>query len=89
MANRMDILCPRKDRDGNTRFTKIGVAFETKAGGWSLLFEALPLPTIGDNGALECRAVMMVPRDNAGAAPQRGQQQRGRVDDDLDDSVPF
>jgi hypothetical protein len=86
----MDLLSPRAGSDGKTYFTKIGVAFETKAGGWSLSFEALPLPSLNDKGQLETRVLMMLPRDNAGTSPQRGApQQRGRVDDDLDDSVPF
>lgn len=91
MANRMDIVTPRAGSDGKTYFTKIGVAFETKAGGWSLSFEALPLPSLNDKGALECRALMMPPRDRD--APQRHSGSRGSAApppaDDLDDDVPF
>ena len=46
MANRMDIVTPRAGSDGKTYFTKIGVAFETRNGGWSLSFEALYDPSI-------------------------------------------
>lgn len=93
MTNRMDIVSPRAGSDGKTYFTKIGVAFETKAGGWSLSFEALPLPSINDKGQLECRALMMVPRERDGAAPQRQQSRaaptrRDDLDDDMD-GVPF
>lgn len=89
MANRMDIVSPRAGSDGKTYFTKIGVAFETQKGGWSLSFEALPLPSLNDKGQIECRALMMVPRerDGATAAPRLAPPQRNR--NDLDDDVPF
>lgn len=87
---RMDIVTPRAGSDGKTYFTKIGSAWETKSGGWSLSFDALPIAGMNDKGQLETRALLMVPRERDGAAPQRGQQQRGRVDDDLDgDAPPF
>lgn len=88
MANRMNIVTPRTSRDGKTFWTKIGVAFETRDGGWSLSFEALPLPTLNQDGQLECRALLMLPRDEAPArpAPRGG---RAPAHDDLNDSVPF
>jgi hypothetical protein len=90
MSNRMDILTARKDKSGTTRWNKIGVAFQSDNGGWNLTFEALPLQTINDKtGQLECRAMMMVPRerDNAAPAPRLAPPLRNR--DDLDDDVPF
>jgi len=93
MARRFDILSPRKSRDGKTYFTKIGVAFETKNGGYSLSFEALPIASLTDDGGIETRALMMEPRERDeaprgnGTPPRRpaSTPQRGELDDD----VPF
>lgn len=74
MADRMDLLSTRSytTRDGEvkTAFTKIGVAFATKNGGWSLSFEALPLPSLNDKGQLETRVLMMVPKPKSDAPPK-------------------
>lgn len=93
MTNRMDIVTPRQGSDGKTYFTKIGVAFATQSGGWSLSFEALPLPSMNDKGNLECRALLMPPRDRDAAPPQRHQSRSSApqrpLADDLDDDSPF
>ena len=65
MTERMDILATRsyvKDGETKTAFTKIGVAFATKNGGWSLVFEALPIASLSDKGTIETRALMMPPK---------------------------
>lgn len=67
MAERMDIICPRTVGD-KTYFTKIGVAFSNDKGGWSLSFEALPIPQLRD-GKLEVRALMMKPKPKGDAPP--------------------
>ena len=85
MANRMNIVTPRTSRDGKTYWTKIGVAFETRDGGWNLSFEALPLSSLNQDGQLECRALLMPPRDDNARPAQRSNQR----DDLNDDSVPF
>lgn len=97
MTNRMDIVCPRAGSDGKTYWTKIGSAWPNKTGGYSLTFEALPLQSLNDKGQLECRALLMEPRDNGNAAPnaarpasRSGAAQSGRgFADDLNDDVPF
>jgi len=93
MARRFDILSPRKSRDGKTYFTKIGVAFENKNGGYSLSFEALPIASLTDDGGIETRALIMEPRERDDAPRGNGRAQSTprvtAVDDDLDDSVPF
>lgn len=69
MTERMDLLATRsyqKDGETKTAFTKIGVAFSTKNGGWSLSFEALPLPSLSDKGTIETRVLMMPPREQTG-----------------------
>lgn len=79
---RFDIITGRKSGD-RTYWTKIGSAFERDNGGFSLVFDALP---IGD--ADGCRALMVEPkakdeprRDPARQAPAR--------DLDDDSSIPF
>lgn len=103
MADRLDALVAREyaDRDGNkkTAFTKIGVAFATKNGGWSLSLEALPLPTMGERG-LETRILLMVPKPREDRPSQRQERstsydrddartQGGSIGRDLDDEIPF
>jgi len=84
MARRFDILSPRKSRDGKTYFTKIGVAFENKNGGYSLSFEALPIASLTDDGGIETRALMMEPRERD-AAPRSGARQQTRAAEMADD----
>ncbi|MGV8950122.1 MAG: hypothetical protein ACOH2M_03390 [Cypionkella sp.] len=50
MAERLDVLLTREYQAGNetkTAFTKVGVAFATKNGGWSVKMEAMPAPVDG------------------------------------------
>jgi hypothetical protein len=74
MTDRMDLVATRSytTRDGEvkTAFTRIGVAFPIKSG-WSLSFEALPLPSLNDKGQIETRVLMMVPKDKKSDAPPR------------------
>lgn len=88
MADRYDLVAPRKGRDGRSFFTKVGVMFANRNGdGFSLSFEALPLTALNDKGELECRVMAMVPRDNDRAAPSRSSAKPAPFDDDLD--TPF
>lgn len=100
MTERMNIVSPRQytTRDGEvkTAFTRIGVAFPMKNGGWSLTFEALPLPSINDKGALETKVLLMPPREDdgprtttnrKGAQPRDFSDLRGAVGPD--DDIPF
>ena len=98
MSERLDALVARKytDRDGNekTQWTKIGAAFPTQNGGYSVTLEALPLPTMGDRG-LETRIVLMVPKPREDQPPQRGAKQQSYAEQsgggarELDDEIPF
>ena len=93
MAERLDALVAREytDRDGNkkTSWTKIGAAFPTQNGGYSISLEALPLPTMGERG-LETRIVLMVPKPREDQ-PSRSERRPNRDDpreyDDQD--IPF
>lgn len=95
----MDLLSTRSytTRDGETKnaFTKIGVAFATKNGGWSLTFEALPLPSLNDKGQIETRVLMMPPRQDSDAPPARRPARQvndtglNSFNDTMDDTIPF
>ena len=65
MANRLDALTAREytDRDGNRKsaFTRIGTAFEMNNGGWSIVLDALPVPSMGERG-LETKILLMQPK---------------------------
>lgn len=105
MAERLDALVARKytDRDGNekTMWTKIGAAFPTQNGGYSVTLEALPLPTMGDRG-LETRILLMVPKPREDSQERRSESRRdtrssydrddprtGGFSRELDDEIPF
>ncbi len=104
MADRLDAVVAREytDRDGNkkTQWTKIGAAWPTKNGGWSISLDALPLPSMGDRG-LETRILLMEPkpREDQQQPPPAQQRQQGygeanggtygRQPRDLDDEIPF
>jgi len=42
--SRYDLISPRPKKDGKTHWQKIGAAFPRDKGGFSLVFDALPLP---------------------------------------------
>ena len=96
MSERLDAMIAREytDRDGNKKssFTKIGVAFPMRNGGWSVSLEALPLPIMGERG-METRILLMPPRqDKAPASAHPSQfatQQSAYEHDELSDEVPF
>ncbi len=44
MTERMDVITGRDDeKSGKTYWTRIGVAFPSKNGGWSVMLDALPV----------------------------------------------
>lgn len=102
MAERLDAVVAREysDRDGNkkTSWTRIGSAWPTKNGGWSITLEALPLPTMGERG-LETRILLMEPKPKDGNQQSSGRQQsysersggtaRQADTRELDDEIPF
>lgn len=96
MTDRLNIISPRQytTRDGEvkTAFNKIGVAFATKNGGWSLTFEALPLPAINDKGVLETKVLLMPPREDDGqrtTTNRKGAQPSDFSDLGSDSDLPF
>jgi hypothetical protein len=73
MAERLDVLLTREYQAGNetkTAYTKVGVAFATKNGGWSVKMEAMPAPVDGT-----FNFVLFPPKprdDNGGRQPSNG-----------------
>lgn len=82
MAERLDALTVREytDRDGNKKssWTKIGAAFPTRDGGYSITLDALPVTTMGERGP-ETRIILRAP------LPKDDHQPNNRRDDRRDD----
>ncbi len=78
---RYDIISPRK-RNDKTYWQKIGAAFPRDKGGFSLVFDALPLPDA--EGRVSLLMVEPTPRDD------RPVEKPGAdVDNAPDDDIPF
>jgi hypothetical protein len=84
MANRFDIMTPRKSKDGKTFWTRIGTAWQGDKG-IQLVFDALPLP----DAEGRCVANLFPPRENDRKAAGDGWQGKAPADDFGDDSIPF
>lgn len=66
MATRYDLCTGRKDKDGKTFWTRIGVMFPAKEGdGFSIKLEALPLPN--DKGEVWLSAFVPKAKDSNNA----------------------
>lgn len=100
MSERMDVLMARDyvtgQGEAKTSYTKIGVAFATKNGGWSLKLEAVPVPTLGKDGAPMIGLLMMPPRDPQSQPSQAQASSRPQAsvppkfeDGGRDDDIPF
>lgn len=84
MAKRYDLVTPRES-GGKTYYTKIGSMWPMDKGGFSMTFEALPVPGLNRDGKPEVRVLAFEPRDNA---EPRGGGRPPRFDDDFADA-PF
>jgi hypothetical protein len=82
MADRLDIMTPRKKKDGGTYWVKIGTAWQSQKG-IQLVFDALPIPDS------EGRVVanLFEPRERTGGPQQTQQREPATVG--IDDDVPF
>ena len=96
MTDRFDVLSPRSyvTANGETKsyFVKIGTAWPMQNGnGFSITLDALPLPSLGDQGKLETRVLMMPPkpRDDAPARTTRKGAQPTDFSDLNSDPIPF
>ncbi len=92
MAQRFDLMSPRKGKDDKTRWFKVGAAFPRDKGGFQLVFDALPLPDA------EGRVTLMMWEAQEKDAQRGGYDQspdRGRAGgapaggDNGGDSIPF
>lgn len=63
MTARFDLVTSRKDREGKTRYTKIGAMFPAREGeGFALKLDALPIPN--DKGEVWISAFVPRERDD-------------------------
>ena len=87
-AQRYDLIVGRESND-KTYWTKIGSAWPAKnGGGFSLTFDALPLP--GKDG--QARVLMREPQVRDGEPPRQAARGGGNAPmagADIDDSIPF
>ena len=66
MSNeRHDVLTSRTGKDGKTYWTKIGVMWPLKTGGYRITFEALPIGRVYE-GAYSVECVAFPPKDKQG-----------------------
>lgn len=76
---RYDLISPRPRKDGKTYWLKVGAGFPRDKGGFSLVFDALPLP----DAEGRVTVLMVEPKDDNRQAPARASS------DDIEDSIPF
>ncbi|MDB6454743.1 hypothetical protein [Falsirhodobacter sp. 20TX0035] len=91
---RFDLISPRPRKDGKTNWVKIGAAFPRDKGGFSLVFDALPLPDA--EGRVTVLMTEPKPReDDRGQQEPRGGNGYGAGgrpsgrSNDFDDEIPF
>jgi hypothetical protein len=88
MTERMNLCSPRPKKDGGTFWFRIGTAFPDDNGGFSLIFDALPLQ---DNEG-RCIVKAFKQNEGGGQSGQRGGYSKpassGAPAED-EDSIPF
>lgn len=90
---RYDLISPRPRKDGKTFWLKVGAAFAKDNGGFSLVFDALPLPDAEGRVTVLMKEPMQ--RDNNGQrggydqSPQGYGAGSGRGDPDDGSEIPF
>jgi hypothetical protein len=86
-----DLVSPRKGRDDKTRWHKVGAAFPRDKGGFSLVFDSLPLPDA--EGKVTLMMWEAKPREERGgqSGGHQGAAPAGGYGAGLDDgdSIPF
>ena len=80
---RYDLISPRPRKDGKTHWQKVGAAFPRDKGGFSLVFDALPLPDA--EGRV---SVLMTEPKERDDAPPRKEAPRG-AHGEIEDEIPF
>ena len=87
MAQRFDVLAPRKKKDGGTFWHRVGTAWQGDKG-INVTFDSLPLPDAEGRVSVS----LFEPRDNGGSGQrQQGSRSSGGYQGGapLDDEVPF
>ena len=85
--NRFDLISPRPRKDGKTHWQKVGAAFPRDKGGFSLVFDALPLPDA--EGRVSVLMTEPKPRDGW-QEPQSGGGYKAPASGGIaDDEIPF
>lgn len=89
MSERYDILTSREN-NGKTYWTKIGTMWPLDNGGFSLNFDALPIPTLY-NDKLQVKAVAFEPKEREEKSPGGfgGGKSPPSRRHDMDDEIPF
>ena len=88
MTDRLDALVARNytsNGETRTQWSKIGTAFAGRDGSWRVVMDALPLPSMNRDGALETVLHLRVPMAKRDDAPRP--QARPLADDF--DAAPF
>ena len=67
-----DLVSPRPQKDGSTRWFKVGAAFPRDKGGFQLVFDALPLPDA--EGRVSLMMWEAKPREDNGTRQQSARQ---------------
>jgi hypothetical protein len=81
---RYDAVISRKDKDGKSRYTKIGAAFPSKQGdGFNIVLDALPMP----NAEGQAWISLFVPKPKEDRAQSQATAPGAR--DDMNDDIPF
>lgn len=80
MTDRYDAVISRKDKNGKTRYTKIGAAFPAKDGkdGFNIVLDALPMPNADGQAWIS----LYVPKPREGQAPAAGTEP-------MNDDIPY
>jgi hypothetical protein len=85
MTQRFDLISPRK-RGDKTFWVRVGAGFARDKGGFSLSFDALPLP----DAEGKVTVLMTEPKERDDApAPQARQGRDPMTPPDIDDDLPF
>ena len=93
MATRYNLISPRKNGD-KTFWHRVGTAFPRDKGGFSLIFDSLPLPDA--DGRVSLLMTEPLPEDgrgdhrrDSGAQRDTARQSPPPARHDLDDEIPF
>jgi hypothetical protein len=90
MTTRFDVTTPRKRKDGNTFWMRIGSAWPAKEGeGFNVELDALPLADADGRCSFIIRPAKDLREASGTPARQTNTRPTGRGPDPLDDSIPF